>query len=124
MTNPPLSVLLIDDDPHTTAIFEMLMEHYQCLHYVAKDSVDALDYLSKHTPDVIVIDLFLPGLDGFQTFDRVRKLLRDEKCRILATTAYYSQDTRQVVLERGFDGYLPKPFVPEHFMAYLSGRME
>lgn len=124
MTKPCQSVLLVDDDPHTRAIFELLMEYYEMPFSVAHDSAEAIDHLRRHSPDVIVIDLFLPGTDGFQVLKTIRPLPEASQCRILATTAYYTNDTWREVLARGFDGYLPKPFVPDSFIAYLCGTVD
>ncbi len=114
------SVLLIDDDPHTGAIFEFLMEHYQLPFVVAHDLSSALLFLQQNVPSIIIIDLFLPVHDGFQTLAKIRELVKQSNCRIMATTAYDSKDTSREVIERGFDGYIPKPFVPDSFLAYLS----
>jgi DNA-binding response OmpR family regulator len=119
----PVNVLLIDDDPHTGAIFELLMEHFHMQACVVHNTASALEYLSENSPDIIVIDLFLPGTDGFQTLLEVRKRMVAD-CRILATTAYYTKDTEREVVRYGFDGYIPKPFVPDSFVAYLYGKVE
>ena len=121
MEKQPASVLLVDDDPHTCAIFELLMQHYQRPFFVVDNAQAAVEYLWHHSPDVIVVDLFLPGADGYQTLDQIRAIIDSGRCRILATTAYYTKDTRRQVLERGFDGYIPKPFVPDSFLDYLEG---
>lgn len=117
-------VLLVDDDPHTRAIFELLMEHHELPFMVASDSVAALDCLKENSPDIVVIDLFLPGLDGFQTLKQISSIVSRAHCRFLATTAYYTKDTQREVVERGFDGYIPKPFVPNNFIGYLYGTVE
>ena len=115
------TVLLIDDDENTASIFEMLMEHFHLSYDVIKEPIQVIDYLHDNSPSIILIDLFLPGIDGFQMLEQVRKASRRADCRILATTAYYSRDTAHTVLERGFDGYIPKPFVPTTFLGYLTG---
>jgi DNA-binding response OmpR family regulator len=116
--------LLVDDDPHIGAIFELLMRHY-CLPFsVARDTEAALDYLRGQSPDIIVVDLFLPGSDGYRALGEISTVVDRSRCRILATTAYYTKDTRDEVLRRGFDGYIPKPFVPDSFLAYLRGTTE
>ena len=119
MAEPSHPVLLIDDDPHTIAIFELLMENFQIPFFTLQDPGSALDYLRQHEPSVIVIDLFLPTFDGFQTLGKISEVVDRSACRILATTAYYTKDTRREVMERGFDGYIPKPFVPDSFLDYL-----
>lgn len=123
MAKQPASVLLVDDDPHTCAIFELLMQHYQLPFFIVDNGQAAVDYLRQQSPDVIVVDLFLPGADGFQTLDQICAIVDRQRCRILATTAYYTKDTRRQVIERGFDGYIPKPFVPDSFIAYLEGAL-
>ena len=116
------TVLLVDDDPHTCSIFEMLMDHYQIQYWVAPNCTSALNLLNEHAVDTIIIDLFLPGSDGFQTLSKVSKLIDRARCRILATTAYYTKDTETEVMNRGFDGYIPKPFVPDSFLGFLADR--
>jgi CheY-like chemotaxis protein len=78
-----------------------------------------LDYLKRNTPDVVLMDIFLPGLDGFQALSRIRQASLARGSRIIATTAYYTYDTRQEILERGFDGYISKPF-DEGLISYLQ----
>ncbi len=113
-------VLLIDDDEHSRAIFEILMEHHQYRFSVATNGLSAIDYLRHHLPDIIIVELFLPDPDGFQTLDLIRNQFDPTTCRILATTAYSTQDTVMEVMQRGFDGYVPKPFSPGTFFTYLS----
>ncbi len=122
MTRQPLNVLLVDDDPHSAAIFKLLMEHYGFPHAVAETPLIALDYLNDHKPDVVVIDLFLPGMDGFQAFVRIREMMRGANCRLIATTAYYTNDTYHKVIDFGFDGYIPKPFIEDTFFDALYGQ--
>ena len=66
------------------------------------------------------MDIFLPSIDGFQALKSIRKEALSPKCRVIATTAYYTNDTQQEVMQRGFDGYIPKPFGPDALMTYLT----
>jgi CheY-like chemotaxis protein len=116
------TVLLVDDDPHTCSIFEMLMDHYQIPFWVAPNCASAVNLLKEHTVNTIIIDLFLPGADGFQTLTKISKMIDRANTRVLATTAYYTKDTGTEVINRGFDGYIPKPFVPDSFLGFLSDR--
>lgn len=110
MSNPIISVLLVDDDPDAQAVFEIVMTHHNVPFTIVGDAETALDYLRSHSPDVVFMDIFLPGLDGYQALDRIRQASLAPGSRIIATTAYYTRDTQQEVLQRGFDGYLSKPF--------------
>jgi CheY-like chemotaxis protein len=119
MSSTPLSVLLVDDDPHSQAVFELVMQHYNLPFAVVDDAESALDFLQSNTPDVVLMDIFLPGLDGYQALDRIRHMARVADCRVIATTAYYTNDTEQEVLRRGFDGYVSKPF-DKNLVNYLQ----
>lgn len=120
MDQASFSVLLVDDDPHTRNIFELVMAYHQLPVEIMGDAEAAIDYLTTHVADIVVIDLFLPGLDGYQALKHIRASARDPKCKVIATTAYYTNDTQQEVLRRGFDGYLPKPFEAVKLVAYLE----
>jgi CheY-like chemotaxis protein len=120
MTDKPISVLLVDDDPDTRNVFQLVMDHYQMQLTVAEDAETALNYLRANTPDVIVMDIFLPGIDGYQALHQIRKYALVPDCRVVATTAYYTADTQKDVLAWGFSGYLPKPLNPSNLVPYLQ----
>jgi CheY-like chemotaxis protein len=113
------SVLLVDDDPYSQGVFELVMKHYDLPFIVLDDAETALDFLKTNSPDVVLMDIFLPGIDGYQALDRIRKMSQMPTCRVIATTAYYTHDTEQEVLKRGFDGYIAKPF-DKNLIAYLE----
>jgi two-component system sensor histidine kinase BarA len=119
MAKAPLTVLLVDDDPDAQSVFELVMHHYNIPFNIVGDAETALDYLKTHDPDVVLMDIFLPGLDGYQALDRIRRSAIASHSRIIATTAYYTNDTQQEVIRRGFDGYLAKPF-DEGLISYLQ----
>ena len=119
MPDNTMSVLLVDDDPDACHIFELVMQHHRLPYEIAEDAESALEMLKKHMPDIVVLDLFLPGMDGYQALDRIRRMSSAPECKIVATTAYYTQETQNEVITRGFNGYLPKPFDPSTFVNYL-----
>ena len=86
----------------------------------------ALETVIREKPDVIVCDVHLPGMDGYEV---VRILKADRNCRmipVVAVTALALTGDRDRVLRAGFDGYLAKPIDPETFVpqigAFLSGQ--
>ncbi len=120
MTSEPLSILLIDDDQDARNVFQMIIEHHHLRITVVESAEDAYKYLTKSTPDVIVIDIFLPGIDGYQALHHIRKHSLAPTSAVVATTAYYTSDTQREVLAWGFNGYLAKPFNPDTLVAYLE----
>ena len=128
MTDTPneksMSILLVDDDPDTRNVFQLVMDHYNLQLTVLEDAESALDYLKTHSPDIVVMDIFLPNLDGYQALQRIRKNALVPNCRIVATTAYYTAETQKEVLAWGFAGYLPKPLNPSKLVPYLRQVIE
>ncbi len=116
----PLSVLLVDDDPAMRDMFQMVMKHHQIELTAVQDAETALQYLAGNQPNIIVLDLFLPGLDGYQMLKQMRKKSLAPNARVVAITAYYTTDTEQETLNGGFDGYLPKPINTAQIVPYLE----
>lgn len=118
--NSVFSVLLVDDDPDARAIFKLVMDHYKMPLDVLENAETAIQYLQTHKPDIVVVDIFLPGTDGFQLLNQIRKAVPAPSSKFVATTAFYTNDTMQEVLSRGFDGYISKPFDSRNLVPYLQ----
>lgn len=118
------SVLLVEDDPHTCNIFKMVMDYHELNLTIANNAESAFEYLQKHSPDVIVLDIFLPGTDGYQIFNRIRQQSLAPNAAIIATTAYYTEETQNDVMARGFQGYLPKPLDSASLVASLENAIQ
>jgi CheY-like chemotaxis protein len=126
MASKPLSVLLVDDDEITANIFRMVIDHNQnelTLHSVVSGD-EALEYLSQTSPDVVVIDIFLPGLDGYQLFNAIKERHLAPDSTFIATTAYYTSDTKTEVMLRGFDGYVTKPLDVNKLVPYIQSTLQ
>jgi CheY-like chemotaxis protein len=115
-----MSILLVDDDPHACEVMQLVMRHHKLPLTILGDAESALDYLKSNTPDIVIMDIFLPGIDGYQALRRIRQTSLVPDCRFVATTAYYTNDTEQEITKRGFDGYIPKPFDSSQLITYLE----
>lgn len=124
MTSHISSVLLVDDDTDTCNIFQMVMDHHNIHLTIARDAVAAFEILKRATPDVIVLDLFLPGTDGYQIFNQIRQKSLAPEATFVATTAYHTSSTHDDVMERGFQGYLPKPLNSSGIVSYLEDTIQ
>lgn len=113
-------VLLVDDDPNVQAMFQMVMEHYDITLDIARNEASTLAFLEQHEHNLIVLDIFLAGTDGYQILQTIRNFQGDHHTPVIAITAYYTSDTMDDVLQAGFDGYMLKPIDPHQIIPYFQ----
>ncbi len=108
-TGPALRVLVVDDNLDAANVLKMLVEEAGHLVRMAYTGPTALAAAHDYRPDVMLLDIGLPELDGFEVAKRIRQepLLHD--ILLVAVTGYRQATDRQRVLEAGFDHYLVKP---------------
>lgn len=81
--------------------------------YEAADGPAGLDLARQHAPEVALIDVGLPGLDGYEVARRIRAGEGGKAVRLVAITCYGQAEDRQRALDAGFDAHLTKPVSPE-----------
>jgi CheY-like chemotaxis protein len=119
MTDSTFSVLYVDDDESSCFIVQRVLEYNDIPVSTMQDAEAALAYLAHNSPDVIILDIFLPGMDGYQALYQIRKRALACRAVAVATTAYYTAETGRDVQSWGFEGFLPKPFPVETLVPYL-----
>jgi CheY-like chemotaxis protein len=80
-----------------------------------------LEVALKEAPDLALVDIGLPGIDGFEVARRIRSDRRGDSIHLVALTGYGSREHRQQAEEAGFDGFLIKPGEPATLRAMLDG---
>jgi len=80
---------------------------YETIHAV--NGLEVLSHVESSTPELILLDLQMPGLDGYGVLRRLRADERFQRIPVVALTAFAMRGDREKALERGFDGYLTKP---------------
>jgi two-component system alkaline phosphatase synthesis response regulator PhoP len=108
------TILVVDDEPHIVRLVRDYLEHSGFAVLTAADGPTALRTARTSNPDLIVLDLGLPGLDGL---DVTRALRRDGEVPIIMLTARAEESDKLVGLELGADDYLSKPFSPKELVA-------
>ena len=111
------NILIIDDD---TELTELLIEFLSSYKYniVAKHTPEkGLEHFQKKGADAIILDIMLPGMDGFQV---LRKIRENSAIPVIMLTARGEVTDRIVGLELGADDYLPKPFEPRELLARIQ----
>jgi two-component system alkaline phosphatase synthesis response regulator PhoP len=108
------TVLVVDDEPQIVDLVRDYLEHAGFAVLVAADGPQALRSVRTGSPDLVVLDLGLPGLDGL---DVLRSLRRDGALPVIVLTARGEESDKLVGLELGADDYLTKPFSPKELVA-------
>jgi len=108
------TVLVVDDEPQIVQLVRDYLEHGGFSVLVAADGVTALELARTRKPDLVVLDLGLPALDGL---DVTRALRREGELPIIMLTARDDESDKLVGLELGADDYVVKPFSPKELVA-------
>ena len=117
---PPLHALVVDDEPHIAALLRdaLAAEGFEVT--LAADGMAALRRARAHAPDLVVLDIGLPGLDGFEVCKALRK---ESQAPIVVVSARSAEVDRIVGLELGADDYLTKPFSARELIARVRAIM-
>ncbi|MBN2239999.1 MAG: response regulator transcription factor [Dehalococcoidales bacterium] len=107
-------VLVVDDDEKTVELVKMYLSRDGYRVFTAYNGIDALDLARKNHPDLIVLDLMLPGLDGLEVCSTLR---RESDVPIIMLTARSTDEDKLKGLEIGADDYVTKPFSPRELAA-------
>jgi two-component system cell cycle response regulator DivK len=102
-------VLIAEDNPVNRELLRELLEIRGYAVTESSNGEQALDQIAKTQPDILLLDLGMPVLDGFETIKRIRTDPEFKSLPVLAVTAYAMQGDQEKILTSGFDGYLSKP---------------
>lgn len=116
----PVRVFVVDDDRDTTECMRLLIGHWGHDVHVANDGRAAIQEASRLKPDVMVIDLGMPVVDGLAVARSVRQLPDLASMSLVALTGYGDERHRQEALAAGFDEFMIKPLPMESLVALLQ----
>ncbi|WP_157535316.1 response regulator transcription factor [Nocardia inohanensis] len=111
------TVLVVEDDPNVRSTLDMLLRFEGYRVELAADGVEALESLAVRRPDLAIVDVVMPRLDGLSLCRQLRR--RGDHLPILVLTARQQTGDRVAGLDAGADDYLPKPFDTEELLARL-----
>lgn len=104
------SVLIAEDEPHLVELLTFLLEREGFEATAAFDGETAISSLRQQAPDVMILDLMLPKLDGYEVLKRVREDNRLKSLPVLMLTAKGQDKDRKVAEDLGVDAFITKPF--------------
>jgi two-component system, OmpR family, response regulator ResD len=115
--DPRGSILVVDDEPTITDVVSRYLERAGYSTRVAGDGADALRIAGESRPDLVVLDLMLPGMDGLEVMRRLRE---HERVSVILLTAKGEHTDRIIGLRLGADDYVVKPFSPAELVARVD----
>jgi two-component system, OmpR family, response regulator ResD len=110
-------VLVADDDPNVCDIIRLYFEQQQIRLVEANDGLSALEMVEKEAPDIVILDVMMPRMDGYEA---CREILKKYDIPIIFLTAKEEEFDRVLGLELGADDYVTKPFSPRELVARIK----
>jgi two-component system, OmpR family, response regulator ResD len=113
------SVLVVDDEPTIAEVVARYLTRAGYGTAIAGDGASALEQAARHRPDLVVLDLMIPGIDGLEVMRRLREHDRD-RIAVILLTAKGEESDRVTGLRLGADDYVVKPFSPAELVARVD----
>ena len=107
-----MDILIVEDEAEIAQLIQLYLEKESFTCHVCRDGITALEQFKAIQPDLIILDLMLPGLDGLEVCARIRQQPGSKDPYILMLTARGEELDRIIGLSTGADDYMVKPFSP------------
>jgi len=121
-------ILVVEDNPLNLKLVRDVLQFAGYDVIEAQSGEEGLRVAQEHPPDLVLMDLQLPGIDGTETLHRLRQGSLGRNVPVIAVTAFAMAEDRQRAALSGFDGYVEKPInvraLPGQVEAFLAGRAE
>ncbi len=115
-------ILVVDDNRDAADSLSMLLDILGADVRVANSGVEALKVFVEHTPEVVLLDIGMPGMDGYEVARSIRSRFPDSHTRIVALTGWGQEEDRRRAQDAGFDHHLTKPVDMDALQAVLATR--
>jgi DNA-binding response OmpR family regulator len=117
-------ILIVDDEPNVVMPIQFLMEQQGYRVMMAEGGEDALELISRYKPDLVLLDIMLPGIDGWEVCEIVRLNPNYRNIKIIFLTAKGREVEIAKGLALGADAYITKPFSNETLVAKVKELLE
>ncbi len=113
-------ILIIEDDPGSRELVKYLLESAGYSTLLANEGATGVRMAIDDTPDLLICDLQMPVMNGFQVVQTLREYPLWRRVPIIAVTAFSMSGDRERALAAGFDEHISKPIAPQHFVAQIE----
>ncbi|MCG2829459.1 MAG: sigma-54 dependent transcriptional regulator [Desulfobacteraceae bacterium] len=119
-----VDILIVDDSEANLATLEAYLVTLGFFPRKAREGSEALKEVAKSTPDIIFLDLMMPGMDGFEVTRRLKSDPKTFKIPVVAITAFYDRENNVKAIEAGVDGFITKPIDEPILKAYIASLLK
>jgi CheY-like chemotaxis protein len=102
-------ILVVEDEYDSIQMISIILRHHGAEVHIARNGRECLEALEKLRPTLIIMDLALPEMDGWETLEKIRANIQTSQIPVVAITAYHSVNVAEDAYEAGFDAYFSKP---------------
>ena len=113
-------ILLVDDEPNIIMALEYALKKQNFEVYIARDGKEALQILESNTPDIVLLDIMMPNVDGYQTLAYIKEKTHLKSTKVIFLTAKNKASDVEKGLKLGADKYLIKPFSVKKIIAEIE----
>lgn len=116
-------VLVVDDQPSNLRIISALLSRHGYTVHTAESGEEALDALERQSADLLLLDMMMPGMDGFELLEEVRRHPQWSSVPVVFLTAAHDRDLLLRAFDSGAVDYVTKPFMPEELLARVQAHI-
>jgi len=113
------SVLVVDDEPQVVWVLQFSLEAEGYTTFAARDGVQAMTAIAEHHPNLMLLDIMMPTMDGWSVLEAMMRLPREERPRVVVVSAMSNLRDRARAAEMGADAFMPKPFNVDDLLGVL-----
>jgi len=117
-------ILVVDDDKKSRYLVSFLLEKEGFKVIMATNGLEGIEAARKQQVDLIIMDIKMPKMDGYETTRRIRRLKKYKSIPIIALTSYAITEDKEKVIKAGCTEYMSKPITPETFINEIKKFLE
>jgi DNA-binding response OmpR family regulator len=116
-------VLVVEDDPMTLDLIKQVLKNGGITAGTANNGEECLEALKKEQPALILLDIMMPGMSGWDVYERMRKQYKGVKV-IFVSAIEVSEDRKKALMNQGLAGYIIKPFSPDDLIRQVRAALK
>jgi len=119
-TNKQPKILIVDNDTVTGMILKGYLRGCNYYIHIVNNGENALEWAEKNKPDLILLDIMMPGISGFEVCERLKKEKETQDIPVLFISALSDPDSHKKAIKSGGEGYILKPFNETYVRLYVK----